>query len=89
VRESANLINDRVDDLEAEIKLAIGDTEGIAGPGFKVTWKKNRDSTKTNWEAVARGLKSLVTETQWETIVGIQTSAREGARVFLPKWGKE
>lgn len=86
VRESCAMLQDRMDDLEAEIKLAIADTEGIAGPGFKITWKKTRDSFRTNWEAIAKGLRSRVTDEEWETLVSLQTVTKNGVRMFLPRW---
>jgi putative phage-type endonuclease len=88
LRLAAEKVHEALEDVEAELKLAIGDTEGIAGPGFKITWKKSKDSNRVNWEAVARGLKGRVTDFEWETLVSIQTTARPGARMFLPKWSE-
>jgi putative phage-type endonuclease len=88
VRAATEELQGRMDDLEAELKLAVGDSEGIAGPGFKLTWKKSRDSHRTNWESVALGLKDRVTDEEWDTLLSVQTTVRTGSRIFLPKWSK-
>lgn len=40
--------------LEQKLKLAIGDAEGIEGPGYVVTWKSNKERMDVDWEAVAK-----------------------------------
>jgi predicted phage-related endonuclease len=42
--------------LENEIKLAIGEQEGVFWPGGKFTWKLVKGRKVTNWEEIARGL---------------------------------
>lgn len=42
--------------LENEIKLAIGDADGLECALGKVTWRRCKDTMGTNWEAVAREL---------------------------------
>lgn len=44
------------DDLEARIKDAIGNREGLFWDGGKFTWKLTKDSHRTNWEALADSL---------------------------------
>jgi putative phage-type endonuclease len=88
VRFHVENLTEEMEDLEAEIKIAVGETEGIAGPGFKVTWKKAKDSDRVNWEAVARGLRDRVTDEEWAAVVSIQTTHRTGPRIFLPKWSE-
>lgn len=42
--------------IEAALKEMIGEAGGIETPVGKVTWNKNKDSEKVDWEAVAREL---------------------------------
>jgi putative phage-type endonuclease len=50
------LLGDRLAALENRIKAAIGDADGFTFQGGKITWTKDRDTTGTDWEAVAREL---------------------------------
>lgn len=43
------------------IEAAIGTHEGLYGPGFRVTWKKAKDSTEINYPAIVDGLVQIVT----------------------------
>jgi predicted phage-related endonuclease len=50
--------------LEAELgnqlKLAIGDSEGIQARVGRATWRKDKDSVGTDWEAIAREYASRI-----------------------------
>jgi len=43
---------------EAEIKAAMGDASEIVGDGWRATWKKAKDSERTDWEAVVTDLRT-------------------------------
>jgi predicted phage-related endonuclease len=83
------------DELRQRIMARIGDAAGIDGPGFKITWKKNKDSSRTGWEEVALSLKRMIDEATrdgrfehrpgdpgYDEIVGLYTVTKEGPRVF-------
>lgn len=54
MREQQKALDDDVSGLEVAIKARIGDAAGIIVPGIgKVTWKKAKDSTTTDWKALA------------------------------------
>jgi putative phage-type endonuclease len=63
---------------KAAIMAAMEDGEVLVGPdGAKLaTWKSNKDSTKTDWEAVAKALNPD------ESLVAEWTTEKSGARVF-------
>ena len=42
--------------LETELKMAVGDDEGIKSEDYKLTWKVTKDSERTDWKALAIGL---------------------------------
>lgn len=78
---------------ENEIKAVIGEHEGIVGDFGKVTWKKSRDGTHTDWESVALDLAARL---GWKTAGGpfldaiaLHSVDRPGSRRFLftPKKG--
>jgi predicted phage-related endonuclease len=41
---------------EAHVKSYIGDNQGILSPEWKATWKRNRDSVKTDWQKAYKDL---------------------------------
>lgn len=84
-----------VDTLANTLRALIGDADGIEG---RVTWKKNRDSTRTDWPSVAAAYRKLAIElaepavrdditTTLDTLQSLYTSTVEGARVLRPVKG--
>lgn len=72
----------RADAAKDKVLAAMGDAEVLADPltGKPLaTWKSANDSSKTDWEALARSLGA--TDAQ----IAQFTEAREGTRRFLPK----
>jgi len=70
--------------LANTIRALIGDADGISG---RVTWKKNADTSRTNWPAVAKAYRQLLeglTPTDLDTIESIHSSTVEGPRVLRP-----
>lgn len=64
--------------VETRVKALIGDAEGLVqAKNFKVTWKKPKDSTKTDWEALARELGASPLD------VERHTTTHENTRRFL------
>ena len=78
-------VTEDADTVKNELKLAIGDAAGIAGDDFKITYKASKGSEKTDWESVARGLKSKVTEEEWAIVLGLATRTTLGSRRFLAR----
>jgi putative phage-type endonuclease len=73
-------------DYEVKLKAAIADAEGIEFDGGKATFKSNKDSTFTDWEAVARALADVA---YWngnpeirDQIISKHTTTKAGARVL-------
>jgi putative phage-type endonuclease len=67
VRSQLALLEERKGVLENQLTRAIGDHEGLAWERGKMTWKKARDSAKTNWEELAK-----------EQLVGFAPDEQEG-----------
>ncbi len=101
VREAFFTALQAKDMLENTIEDRIQDATGLQGPWGKITWKKTKDSQKTEWEAVARALWNeyalrlhnkhadlLLTEERqvWDEIVQQYTRQEPGARRFYAKF---
>lgn len=69
--------------LENQIKSIIGDAAGMKGEWGKLTWTKNKDSVKTEWEKLARSLNPTPDQLNQFTII------KPGARVFQSYFAKE
>lgn len=68
---------DEKENLVIQLKAAIGDSEGLISDYVgKITWRNNKDSNKTNWQAIARALNAPT------TIIAQHTETTPGARVF-------
>lgn len=82
-----------VDTLANTLRALIGDADGIDG---RVTWKKNKASTRTDWPSVAKAYRTWIADTYGglsatdnealDTIQSIHTNTAEGARVLRPVW---
>lgn len=64
------------DRLKAELEAAIGDSEGINSPFGRVTWKSNKPSRVTDWQAVALAAGAP------QELITKHTITKSGARVF-------
>jgi len=56
IRISIDTFEKRKTLLENQLKLAIGDNDGILGNNFKITWRSAKDSVKTDWEKLVRDM---------------------------------
>lgn len=72
VEAQAERRNTRVNELRNLLRASIGEAEGLEHPEFRVTWRKAKDSTRTDWKAVAQELKAPtpIIEKHTETIAG-------------------
>jgi putative phage-type endonuclease len=68
--------------LENAIRALLAEAPGVIGDGYKVTWLRNRDSTRTDWHAVAEGLREVVGPGAFDRTVAAHTTTSEGARVL-------
>lgn len=69
--------------LENRIKQAVGESVGITGPNWKVTWKGAKDSQTTEWKAIAYALKAD------QELIDKYTITKPGSRRFLFKYEVE
>ena len=78
-------------EYEAAVKALIGTHDGIEGSHGKLTWRRNRDSARTDWEQVAARLRAAVPPSVWQQAIDAATTTVPGPRVLrVPrKWLKE
>ncbi len=85
IRTSLKLLEEKKTTVENEIKLVMADAVRLnLGPKSYLSWKNNKDSTATDWKAVAEELfidAGLKPEHR-SRIVEAHTSTKPGPRVF-------
>jgi len=70
-------------EMEAEIKRMIGEREGLEFPQGKITWRRTKDGSKTDWQSIALGLLHEKPKDTRETLMGLHTKPKPGGRRFL------
>lgn len=79
----ADSIEKTIEARKNALKAAIGDADGIRFGGSKITWKKNQDGEKVDWEAVANSLAEEVAPEKFRDLIAAMTTPKIGPRVFL------
>jgi putative phage-type endonuclease len=83
-----------------EVRQHIGFADGIEGEGFKITWRRSRDSHPVEWESAYREFRNavlLAIPPEFVTLregvaakarecVGLYTTTKPGGRRLLPKF---
>ncbi len=92
----AKAAEDAESTLANTVRALIGDADGIDGEFGRVSWKKNADSTRVNWPAVAKAYRQLLEDLtdqldplrriELDAIESIHTATAEGSRVLRPSW---
>lgn len=87
VKERLNVYEKRKGELEARIKGFMEDASVLVDPAGKplATWKAAKDSTRTDWKAVASELGSIIGGEKYDAIVSAHTRTIPGSRRFLLK----
>jgi putative phage-type endonuclease len=82
-------IEQREEVIETAIKSRMGEVATLIGQGFRVTWKRTKDSETVDWKSVADGLLRQLPEPERTALVGIATTVRPGFRPFRVVTEKE
>jgi putative phage-type endonuclease len=97
----AAIIDRRTEEAKNRLKATIGEAEGLEHPEFRISWKRTKDRTGTDWQALAgdyEGTLRLVAETVKDEGIrmaiidaleaGPKTHHKStpGWRVFRPTW---
>ncbi len=79
---------EQLDLAKNRVMEIIGDNAGVRCDLGKITWKRNKDSEKTDWKTVAAALASFVDDATFAAIVSNNTETKPGTRVFRMNWSK-
>lgn len=63
---------------ENYLKDIIGEAQGLLADGFKVTWKRNKDSEVVDWQGIVMSLSQELRD----ELIKDHTTIKPGARVF-------
>ena len=74
--------------LKEAIQTRMADAAYLVGDGYRVTWKRTRDVTETDWKSLATSLLTQLPEPDRAAVVGLHSTARSGPRPFRVAWGK-
>jgi putative phage-type endonuclease len=75
--------------LKVAIQTRMADTAVLVGDGFRVTWKRTKDRTETDWKSLASGLLTQLPEPDRAAVVGLHSTVVPGFRPWRVAWGKE
>lgn len=81
-KAEAKAAADREATLENAIRALLGESPGVAGEGYRITWLRNRDSVRTDWRAVVDDLRAITDAAAFADAVASHTTTSEGARVL-------
>lgn len=85
VRTNKAQIETREEALVAAIQMRMGEASVLTGPGFRVTWKRTKDSQITDWHLLASGLLNEREEEEKQTLISLHSTTRDGYRRFVVK----
>ena len=75
--------------LETAIQARMADAAVMTGQGFRITWKRTKDGTATDWKALGAEITTAMPETERAALVGRFTTVRSGFRPFRVVQDKE
>lgn len=79
----SKLAKEAEENARARLQVVLGDRAGLTSELGKVTWTANKDSIKTDWQAVAVELSAS------PKIIAKHSKTVQGARVLRTTWTKE
>jgi predicted phage-related endonuclease len=85
---------DRLRDDEEALKVAVqtrmADAAVLVGDGFRVTWRRTKDRTETDWKSIAVDLLEPMSEPDRAAVVARHVTVQPGFRPWRVTWvGKE
>lgn len=80
LRAQSDVIESRRDELENQLKQAIGEAEGLSWSRGKLTWKKSKDHAAVNWEELAENQLVGYSKEEKAALVAQYTETVHGSR---------
>jgi putative phage-type endonuclease len=93
-KEAAKEASDHQATVENAIRSILGDASGVIGRTYKITWKKNADSVRKNWPAIADEYRDLLAKRKvspktLDKIISIHSEMQPGPRVLRASFAGE
>lgn len=88
-RAAQESLNEREEALIVAIQTRMGPAALLTGPGWRVSWKRSKDATYTDWKSVAQGLLRTLTDEEGATLTSIHTIHKAGSRPFVVRKERE
>ncbi len=89
VRRMGKADEQRIDQLETDIKNRMATATRLNGSGWRITWKRSKDAAEVNWRNIAEGFLGAMEPQLQEPILSLNTTVKAGSRRFLITEDKE
>ncbi len=89
LRGQRKALEEQEDAIETAIKTRLGPAAVLVGQGFRVLWRRTKDSIAIDWKSLADGLLRQLPEEERETLVSIHSTVRPGFRPLRVAWTGE
>lgn len=87
VRASLSELGRQEADLEGYIKNRMGEIAEVRGSGWRITWKKSKESSQVDWAGIAAPFLASMQDEDRATVVAQHTTIRQGSRRFVVTTG--
>ena len=88
-RATAKAAIDAEATTENAIRALLADAAGVEGRGYRISYRQNKASARTDWKAVAEDLAPRVDAHVWGDVVAGRTATQEGPRVLRVTFKEE
>lgn len=91
-KAAAKAVTEEEDRLANVLRAVLGEHEGVEGDGYRITWTKNKDSARTDWQAAFEAVVQRFVlddgpgRTVADAIRAEHTRTVEGARVLRTRF---
>lgn len=90
-KSRAGAIEEEIDLAKNQIREWMGEAVAMSGPGFRVSYKRNKPTAKVDWQAVAQFVATGqgMDPAEFAQIVVDHTTVGQGQRPLVPTWYEE
>lgn len=88
-RAEAKAASDAEAATENAVRALLAEAGGVEGVGYRITYRNNKPTARTDWKAVAEDLAPVVGSGPWGEAVAARTATQEGPRVLRVTFKEE
>ena len=94
IRKHIASLETRQDEIIAAVQMRMGPAALMRGPGWRVTWRRSKDGSRTDWKEVAAAYRKALEEIAYDAeridaIESLYTEPKAGARPFILREEKD